>query len=81
MIIDIVTFIVTPGAQIVEFVNAVLDAVIAIADGGAGGVPALIEKRPRHEHPGPDRRPGRAPRASAASPTRSSRSSSRWPSR
>ncbi|MFF0749600.1 hypothetical protein [Streptomyces sp. NPDC004267] len=43
MIIDIVTFIVERGAQIVEFVNAVLDAVIAIAGGGAGGVPALIE--------------------------------------
>jgi hypothetical protein len=43
MIIDIVTFIVERGAQIIEFVNAVLDAVIAIAAGGAGGVPALIE--------------------------------------
>jgi hypothetical protein len=43
MIIDIVTFIVERGAQIIEFVNAVLDAVIAIAGGGAGGVPALIE--------------------------------------
>ncbi|WP_460793027.1 hypothetical protein, partial [Micromonospora sonneratiae] len=43
MIIDIVTFIVTQGAQIIEFVNAVLDAVIAIAKGGTGGVPALIE--------------------------------------
>ncbi len=42
-IIDIVTFIVQRGAQIIEFVNAVLDAVIAIAAGGAGGVPALIE--------------------------------------
>lgn len=44
MIVDIVTFIVERGAQIVQFVNAVLDAVIAIAGGGAGGVPALIEK-------------------------------------
>nr|MDT0658153.1 hypothetical protein [Micromonospora sp. DSM 115978] len=44
MIIDIITFIVTRGAQIIEFVNSVLDAVIAIAGGGAGGVPALIEK-------------------------------------
>ncbi len=44
MIIDIVTFIVTQGAQIIEFVNAVLDAVIAIAGGGAGGVPGLIEQ-------------------------------------
>jgi hypothetical protein len=43
MIIDIVTFIVERGAQIIEFVNAVLDSVIAIAAGGAGGVPALIE--------------------------------------
>ena len=43
MIIDIITFIVTRGAQILEFVNAVLDAVIAIAGGGAGGVPGLIE--------------------------------------
>jgi hypothetical protein len=44
MIIDIVTFIVERGAQIIAFVNAVLDAVIAIATGGTGGVPALIEK-------------------------------------
>ncbi len=42
-IIDIVTFIITRGAQILEFVNAILDAVIAIAGGGAGGVPGLIE--------------------------------------
>ncbi|MGW4732166.1 phage tail protein [Streptomyces shenzhenensis] len=42
-IIDIVTFIVTQGAQIVEFVNAVLDAVIAIASGGSAGVPKTIE--------------------------------------
>lgn len=42
-IIDIVTFIVTQGAQIADFVNAVLDAVIAIANGGAAGVPKLIE--------------------------------------
>ncbi|MDQ3153566.1 MAG: hypothetical protein M3R63_18240 [Actinomycetota bacterium] len=42
-IIDIVTFIVERGAQIMAFVNAVLDAVIAIAGGGAGGVPGLIE--------------------------------------
>lgn len=44
MIVDIVTFIVERGAQIVAFVNAVLDAVIAIAGGAAGGVPALIER-------------------------------------
>jgi len=44
MIIDIVTFIIERGAQIIEFVNAVLDAVIAIATGGTGGVPNLIEK-------------------------------------
>lgn len=42
-IIDIVTFIVTQGAQIIEFVNAVLDAVIQIANGGQAGVPKLIE--------------------------------------
>ncbi|WKN16095.1 hypothetical protein NEH83_19090 [Streptomyces sp. JUS-F4] len=42
-IIDIVTFIVTQGTQIVDFVNAVLDAVIAIANGGQAGVPKLIE--------------------------------------
>ena len=39
MIIDIISFIVTRGKQIAEFVSAVLDAVIAIARGGAGGVP------------------------------------------
>jgi hypothetical protein len=43
MIIDIVTFILDRGAQIIEFVSSVLDAVIAIAGGGSGGVPALIE--------------------------------------
>lgn len=43
MIIDIVTFIIERGAQIIEFVNAVLDAVIAIASGAAGGVAKLIE--------------------------------------
>jgi hypothetical protein len=43
MIIDIVTFIIDRGAQILAFVNSVLDAIIAIAGGGAGGVPALIE--------------------------------------
>ncbi|MER0245234.1 hypothetical protein AAHZ94_25260, partial [Streptomyces sp. HSW2009] len=42
-IIDIVTFIVNQGAQIVEFVNAVLDAVIAIAGGGSAGVPKMVE--------------------------------------
>ncbi|MEV6165369.1 hypothetical protein AB0L71_26275, partial [Streptomyces sp. NPDC052052] len=42
-IIDIVTFIVNQGAQIVEFVNAVLDSVIAIANGGTAGVPKMIE--------------------------------------
>ncbi len=42
-IIDIVTFIVTQGAQIADFVNAVLDAVIAIANGAQAGVPKLIE--------------------------------------
>ncbi|HEX6354209.1 hypothetical protein [Actinophytocola sp.] len=44
MIIDIIRFIVTNARQIFEFVNAVLDAVIAIARGGTGGVPALIER-------------------------------------
>ena len=44
LIIDIVGFVVDRAAQIIEFVNAVLDAVIAIAKGGAGGVPDLIEK-------------------------------------
>lgn len=44
MIIDIIRFIVTQGRQIIEFVNAVLDAVIAIARGGTGGVPALVER-------------------------------------
>jgi hypothetical protein len=42
-IIDIVTFIFERGAQLMEFVNSVLDAIIAIAGGGAGGVPALVE--------------------------------------
>ncbi|MET2717819.1 hypothetical protein ABXV03_19015 [Streptomyces harbinensis] len=42
-IIDIVTFIVTQAAQITDFMNAILDAVIAIADGAASGVPKLIE--------------------------------------
>jgi hypothetical protein len=44
MIIDIIRFVVTNGRQIIEFVNAVLDAVIAIAAGGTGGVPALVER-------------------------------------
>jgi hypothetical protein len=44
LIIDIVRFVVTQARQIMEFVNAVLDAVIAIARGGAGGVPALVER-------------------------------------
>ncbi|MEU9853761.1 hypothetical protein [Streptomyces sp. NPDC047974] len=42
-IIDIVTFIVNQGAQIADFVNAVLDAVIQIANGGAAGVPTMVE--------------------------------------
>lgn len=42
-IIDIVTFVVTQGAQIIQFVNSILDAVVAIASGAGGGVPALIE--------------------------------------
>jgi hypothetical protein len=44
MIIDIIRFIVTNGRQIIEFVNTVLDAVIAISKGGGGGVPGLVEK-------------------------------------
>ncbi|MFF8614579.1 hypothetical protein ACF07K_18250, partial [Streptomyces sp. NPDC015350] len=40
---DIVTFIVNQGAQIADFVNAVLDAVIAIANGGPAGVPKMVE--------------------------------------
>jgi hypothetical protein len=43
MIVDIISFIVTRGAQIATFVNAVLDAVIAIAGGALGSVPGLIE--------------------------------------
>jgi hypothetical protein len=43
LIIDIIQFIVERGRQIIDFVNAVLDAVIAIAKGGTGGVPSLIE--------------------------------------
>ncbi|WP_329030285.1 phage tail protein [Streptomyces sp. NBC_01423] len=42
-IIDIVTFVVNQGAQIVEFVNSVLDAVVAIANGGKAGVPKMVE--------------------------------------
>ncbi|WP_381793252.1 deaminase [Streptomyces niveus] len=42
-IIDIVTFIVTQGAQIADFVNAVLDAVIQIANGAQAGVPKMVE--------------------------------------
>jgi hypothetical protein len=44
MIVDFVSFIIDQGAQIIAFVNSVLDAIIAIAGGGGGGVPALIEK-------------------------------------
>jgi hypothetical protein len=44
MIIDIIRFIVTNGRQIIEFVNAVLDAVIAIANGNTGGAPPLVER-------------------------------------
>ncbi|MFJ9785908.1 hypothetical protein ACIRSS_40485 [Amycolatopsis sp. NPDC101161] len=44
MIIDIIRFVVTNARQIIDFVNAVLDAVLAIARGGTGGVPALVER-------------------------------------
>ncbi|MFI1017819.1 hypothetical protein [Streptomyces sp. NPDC020965] len=44
LIIDVITFVVTQGRRVIEFVNAVLDAVIAIARGGSGGVPALVER-------------------------------------
>ena len=44
LIIDIVRFIVTQARQIIDFVNAVLDAIIAIARGGTGGVPGMIER-------------------------------------
>ncbi|WP_240351235.1 phage tail protein [Streptomyces olivoreticuli] len=42
-IIDVVTFVVTQGAQVADFVNAVLDAVVAIANGGQAGVPKMVE--------------------------------------
>jgi hypothetical protein len=44
MIIDIVRFVVTNARMIIDFVNAVLDAVIAIAKGNTGGAPALVER-------------------------------------
>nr|WP_232328062.1 hypothetical protein [Kibdelosporangium sp. MJ126-NF4] len=44
LIIDIIRFVVTQARQIFDFVNAVLDAVIAIARGSGGGVPGLIER-------------------------------------
>ncbi|WP_326695315.1 phage tail protein [Streptomyces sp. NBC_01766] len=42
-IIDIVSFVVNQGAQLVEFVNSILDAVISIANGGSAGVPKMVE--------------------------------------
>ncbi|MDD1064172.1 hypothetical protein NMG29_39555 [Streptomyces cocklensis] len=42
-IVDIVSFVINQGAQVIEFVNAVLDAVIAIANGGQAGVPKMVE--------------------------------------
>ncbi|ACU38594.1 phage tail protein [Actinosynnema mirum] len=42
-IVDLVSFVVERAGQIARFVNAVLDAVVAVAAGGGGGVPALIE--------------------------------------
>ncbi len=44
LIIDIIKFVVTQARQIFEFVNAVLDAIMAMARGATGGVPALIER-------------------------------------
>jgi hypothetical protein len=44
MIIDIIRFVVTNARLIIDFVNAVLDAVIAIAKGNTGGAPALVER-------------------------------------
>ena len=44
LIIDIVKFVVQRARQIIDFVNAVLDAVIAIARGAGGGAPALVER-------------------------------------
>ncbi|MER6912556.1 hypothetical protein ABT354_12875 [Streptomyces sp. NPDC000594] len=44
LIIDVVTFVVTRARQIIDFVNAVLDSVIAIARGATGAVPGLIER-------------------------------------
>jgi hypothetical protein len=43
-IIDVLGFIIQRGAQIIALVNAVLDAVIAVAGGGGGSAPSLIEK-------------------------------------
>ncbi|MFE7135177.1 DNA/RNA non-specific endonuclease [Streptomyces sp. NPDC057638] len=43
LLIDIVTFVVTQARQIIDFVNSVLDAVIAIAKGATGGVAARVE--------------------------------------
>ncbi|SEQ94276.1 hypothetical protein [Actinokineospora terrae] len=43
MIIDFVRFLIDNAAQVMAFVNSVLDAVIAIAGGGGGGVPLLVE--------------------------------------
>ncbi|MER7050166.1 hypothetical protein ABT391_35630 [Streptomyces jumonjinensis] len=44
LIIDFVTFVVTQARQIIDFVNAVLDSVVAIAKGATGGVPAMVER-------------------------------------
>ncbi|MEV6645969.1 hypothetical protein [Amycolatopsis sp. NPDC051371] len=43
MIIDIVVFIVTQARLIIDFVNAVLDAVIAIARGNTGSAASAVE--------------------------------------
>ncbi|WP_410673366.1 hypothetical protein [Amycolatopsis sp. cmx-4-68] len=43
MIIDIVVFVVTQARLIIDFVNAVLDAVIAIARGNTGSAASAVE--------------------------------------
>jgi len=42
-IIDIITFFIERGSQIVELVNAVIESVTAIANGAVGGAAKAIE--------------------------------------